>query len=626
MRRGWGRFVVVVVALALAVVACGGDDDDDDAGGTGDGGEIEAIRVPQDAATIQEAVDDAEDGDLILIDEGVYREAVDVTTPDITIRGVDRNTVVLDGGFELENGIRVLDTDGVVVENMTARNYVGNGFFWTGSDYYRGSYLTAYRNGGYGIYAFDAYHGQLDHSYASGSSDGGFYIGECFKCDAVIDSVVSSTTASDTRAPTQVAICTSSTRSSPTTVSGSCRVRGRTSSAIPNRERRSRAISCTTTTTRPRGIESRCAQGNGILMSGGVRGTIERTGCGTTTAPASGWCRSRRGRERPRTAPVRVGHAVRRNPERTGSRDPRPTARRSKGCAGCAVLWHPFENRVVGNVVETSGVADLAVGTADLFGTGETTDTLGNCFSDNTFTTSAPRSRTLAPCDGTGQRRLERRGARSPRPSRPARGRATERHVPDHTGATRAGEHARHAHEAGRAIRRPGSTRHRGNRGSRQTCRLSAREPSDCCGRAPDCRRVGRGACRLDTRVGRAEPGRSRVGPGAPPRGAGPCRTVRGEVCVQPLGAGRPDRALRSSRPVPSARFLWRGGRRASSTADVLTGRTRRATSVPIPRRTGTRRCTTGTRSSSRTHLSRTTAPRRVSLRRMSRCFRPGWQ
>ena len=60
--------------------------------------------------------------------------------------------MILDGEFKLENGIRVLDTDGVVVENMTARNYMSNGFYWTGSDRYRGSYLTAYRNGDYGIY------------------------------------------------------------------------------------------------------------------------------------------------------------------------------------------------------------------------------------------------------------------------------------------------------------------------------------------------------------------------------------------------------------------------------------------------------------------------------------------
>ena len=60
---------------------------------------------------------------------------------------------------------------------MTARNYTRNGFFWTGVDGYRGSYLTAYRNGDYGVYAFDSTKGQLDHIYASGSPDAGVYIG-----------------------------------------------------------------------------------------------------------------------------------------------------------------------------------------------------------------------------------------------------------------------------------------------------------------------------------------------------------------------------------------------------------------------------------------------------------------
>ena len=51
---------------------------------------------------------------------------------------------------------------------MTARNYTSNGFFWTGVDGYRGSYLTAYRNGDYGIYAFDSVNGLFEHSYAAG--------------------------------------------------------------------------------------------------------------------------------------------------------------------------------------------------------------------------------------------------------------------------------------------------------------------------------------------------------------------------------------------------------------------------------------------------------------------------
>jgi hypothetical protein len=69
----------------------------------------------------------------------------------------------------------------------------------------------------------------------------------------------------------------------------------------------------------------------------------------------------------------------------------------------CGVLWAPQENRVVGNVVSDSRVADIAVGTIDAFGTGLTTDKLGNCFSGNTFATTAPQNlETLAPCSGTG--------------------------------------------------------------------------------------------------------------------------------------------------------------------------------------------------------------------------------
>ena len=155
---GWPRLVAAscAVVLALGVTACSSDDDTPSTGAgsatTADGaggGEGSVIRVPEDHETIQAALDAAAPGDLVLVGKGVYEEAVDVTTADVTIRGVDRNEVILDGGFELENGIRVLDTDGVVVENLTVRNYVSNGVFWTGSDRYRGSYLTVYRNGGY---------------------------------------------------------------------------------------------------------------------------------------------------------------------------------------------------------------------------------------------------------------------------------------------------------------------------------------------------------------------------------------------------------------------------------------------------------------------------------------------
>jgi hypothetical protein len=157
------------------------------------------LHVPVEYPTIQKAVDAAHPGQIVLIAPGVYHEAVRVKTAGITIRGQDRNGVILDGNFAsgLPNGIEI-EANNVVVENMTARHYLGNGFYWDGGEDanhplsgFRGSYLTAYTNGDYGIYAYNFRNGEFDHSYAAGSPDSGFYIGQCYPCNAIIDDVVS---------------------------------------------------------------------------------------------------------------------------------------------------------------------------------------------------------------------------------------------------------------------------------------------------------------------------------------------------------------------------------------------------------------------------------------------------
>ena len=148
-------------------------------------------NVPDDYETIQDAVNASDPGDLVLIKPGIYYEEVVVNVPSITIRGWDRNKTIIDGEFERGNGILVAGVDGVTIENITARNALLNGFYWATVKGYRGSYLTAYNNGDYGVYAFDAVDGVLDHSYATGSPDAGFYIGQCYPCDAIVDNVVS---------------------------------------------------------------------------------------------------------------------------------------------------------------------------------------------------------------------------------------------------------------------------------------------------------------------------------------------------------------------------------------------------------------------------------------------------
>jgi len=189
-----GRFVLWATLCALALAGCAGPPDGEASpAATGDDTTDSPSEwsgttrnVPAQYPTIQAAVDATEPGDLVLVDSGVYREAVDVRTPGVTIRGVDRNEVIIDGEFERSNGIQALFTDGVVVENLTTINHRLNGVFWSGVRGYRGSYITAVNNGDYGIYAFDSGDGLFEHSYASGSPDASFYIGQCNPCDAVI--------------------------------------------------------------------------------------------------------------------------------------------------------------------------------------------------------------------------------------------------------------------------------------------------------------------------------------------------------------------------------------------------------------------------------------------------------
>lgn len=207
MKRRPAVMVAAVAVVTVLLQGCTGDGQDDLRPDTTD---AVTIAVPDDAPSIQEAVDAAQPGDTIDIAPGTYEESVDVETDELTLRGAERNEVVLEGGHVKSNGI-VVTGDRVRVENLTVQNYTLNGVLVTGmSDesggLARGSdgyerfdakefppvdgfavrYVTATNNGLYGIYAFDAQHGLLAHNYASGSSDSGIYVGQCEQCDIVV--------------------------------------------------------------------------------------------------------------------------------------------------------------------------------------------------------------------------------------------------------------------------------------------------------------------------------------------------------------------------------------------------------------------------------------------------------
>lgn len=205
--------MAAALGVLTLVTGCGGGGGED---GDGDGsskglrpeGTRVTIQVPGDAPTISDAVSLAKPGDLVLVSAGVYHESVKIDTARVTLRGVSREKVVIDGQLRRPNGV-VVTAPGVAVENLTVQKNTQNGVLVTGSaaavaglpgsgGYDTGdepvnllksflvSHVTATRNGLYGIYAFSAQNGVIENSYASGGADSGIYVGQCKPCRIVV--------------------------------------------------------------------------------------------------------------------------------------------------------------------------------------------------------------------------------------------------------------------------------------------------------------------------------------------------------------------------------------------------------------------------------------------------------
>ena len=133
-------------------------------------GEPPSGKIPANThyfTTIQAAVNASTAGDYVLIEPGVYDEEVKVTSAQsgIWIRGMNRNTVIVDGQHKAGNGIEIHKANDVWVENLTVRNFdqskscgdesCGNEIWWNGgaesgkigAHGWYGAYLTAYDTG-----------------------------------------------------------------------------------------------------------------------------------------------------------------------------------------------------------------------------------------------------------------------------------------------------------------------------------------------------------------------------------------------------------------------------------------------------------------------------------------------
>ena len=275
-----------------------------------------------------------------------------MTTPGLTVRGVDRNDVVIDGEFQRPNGVSVLFADGVVVENMTAINNTSNGFFWSGVRGYRRSYLTAVNNAVYGIYALRLQRRPLRALLRLGSPDAGFYIGQCDPCQAIITDSISEWNGlgySGTNASSDLYIVNSTFRHN---VAG----------IAPN----------TLDSELLPPFHNVTVVGNLVHDNGNIDAPL---------SPSSGGARQRHSSRRGRQ--LVCGEEP--GPQSPTERDRHlPHARRQ--------LLHLLRPSSCGELRRGSGLADLTLG-------GPATS--GNCFEDNEFSTTLPAALEIKqPCEG----------------------------------------------------------------------------------------------------------------------------------------------------------------------------------------------------------------------------------
>ena len=135
-------------------------------------------------SSIQAALDAAAPGSTILLQPGVYSEAITISKPGIRLMGMGAGeaaarAVVIQNPGDEEDGITVTaDGDGVEIAHLTVQGFEENGVLLTGVDGFRLTDITALNDGDYGLFPVFSSHGVVEGCTASGHSDTGIYVGQ----------------------------------------------------------------------------------------------------------------------------------------------------------------------------------------------------------------------------------------------------------------------------------------------------------------------------------------------------------------------------------------------------------------------------------------------------------------
>lgn len=132
--------------------------------------------------SIQAAIDAACNGTIIKIEPGIYKEALKINKPGITLTGLGgekKGSVVIQNPGNEENGIEVTDNgDGFELSNLTVRGFKENGVLLTRVDDFVLDNVSAVNNAEYGLFPVLCNRGVIKNCSATGSSDTGIYVGQ----------------------------------------------------------------------------------------------------------------------------------------------------------------------------------------------------------------------------------------------------------------------------------------------------------------------------------------------------------------------------------------------------------------------------------------------------------------
>ncbi|MEU4008235.1 right-handed parallel beta-helix repeat-containing protein [Streptomyces pseudogriseolus] len=148
-----------------------------------------AVHRVQPGQSIQKAVDAARSGDTVLVAAGTYKQSVQITRSGITLRGDAAGRTVLEppanagksACAKAGNGVCVTGTDkkplkNVSVRSLTVRGFAKNGVWATGTENLKVRYVTAEKNGQWGIATERSARSVISHNVTRKNGDAGVFV------------------------------------------------------------------------------------------------------------------------------------------------------------------------------------------------------------------------------------------------------------------------------------------------------------------------------------------------------------------------------------------------------------------------------------------------------------------